>query len=286
MTQFQLKTRLKNLTKLLVIITGIILLAVFCLAPIIWQLLTSFKSNEDILKIPIIYFPSKITLNHYIQLFITHPFWRYIINSIFISSSSTILSLVFGAPAAYALARLNPWGGKIIIGTILIITLIPGILLLSGLLEIVRVFHLGNNYLSIIIPYVAINLPLTVLVLRNFFQQLPIEIEDAAKIDGYNTIQMLLKIILPISMPALVTTGLLNFIFAWNEFIFALTFITREEMKTIPIAVAQIGGATEFEIPYGPIAAATMISTLPLMLIVLVFQRKIIQGLTSGAVKA
>ncbi|MBG0744711.1 MAG: carbohydrate ABC transporter permease [Cylindrospermopsis raciborskii KL1] len=285
MPQVQVKMRLKKIKKSIIITTLIGLLVTLSLAPIIWELITSFKLNEDILKIPLVYFPNQITLDHYTQLFTTHPFWRYIINSAFVASTSTILSLIFGTPAAYALARLNPWGSKIIISSILIITLFPGILLLSGLLEIVRFLHLGNNYLSIIIPYSAINLPLTILVLRNFFKQLPKELEDAAKIDGYNTIQMLLRIILPITTPALITTGILSFIFAWNEFIFALTFITREEMKTIPIAVAQIGGTTEFEIPYGPIAAATMISTLPLMLIVLFFQNKIIQGLTSGAIK-
>ena len=262
-----------------------VLVVIFCLAPVLWQVLTSFKVNEDIAAVPTKYFPSQYTLNHYIDLFTRRPFWRYIFNSAFVSIISTVLCLAIGAPAAYALARLRPWGEKAILASVLIVTLFPGILLFLGLLEIIQVLRLGNNYLALIIPYTAINLPLTILVLRSFFQQLPKDLEDAAKVDGYNTWQMLVQILLPMTVPALVTTGILTFIFAWNEFIFALTFMTREELKTIPVAAAQLGGASVFEIPYGPIAAATVVGTLPLVLLVLFFQRKIVQGLTAGAVK-
>ncbi len=264
---------------------AIALMVLFCLAPVLWQILTSFKVNEDIAAVPTKYFPSRYTLNHYIELFTRRPFWRYILNSAFVSIISTFVSLAIGAPAAYALARLRPWGGQVILAGVLIVTLFPGILLFLGLLEIIQALKLGNNYLALIIPYTAINLPLTILVLRSFFQQLPKDLEDAAKVDGYNTWQMLLQIVLPMTLPALVTTGILTFIFAWNEFIFALTFITREDLKTIPVAAAQLGGASVFEIPYGPIAAATVLGTLPLVLLVLFFQRKIVQGLTAGAVK-
>jgi len=263
----------------------VVLVVVFCLAPVLWQVLTSFKVNEDISALPTVYFPTRFTLNHYIELFVRRPFWRYILNSAFVSITSTAVSLALGAPAAYALARLRPWGDKAILAGILIITLFPGILLFLGLLEIIQILKLANNYLALIIPYTAINLPLTILVLRSFFEQLPKDLEDAAKVDGYNTWQMFTQILLPMTVPALVTTGILTFIFAWNEFIFALTFITREEMKTIPVAAAQLGGASVFEIPYGPIAAATVLGTLPLVLLVLFFQRKIVQGLTAGAVK-
>jgi multiple sugar transport system permease protein len=121
--------------------------------------------------------------------------------------------------------------------------------------------------------------------MRSFYEQLPKDLEDAARVDGYNTWQMLTQIVMPLTLPALVTTGILTFIFAWNEFIFALTFITEDSMKTIPVAAAQIGGASTFEIPYGPIAAATVVGTIPLVLLVLFFQRQIVQGLTAGAVK-
>lgn len=275
----------KNLIKTILLWLAIIFVVVFSLAPALWQLLTSFKLNEDISKLPTIYFPTRITLSHYTELFTRRPFWRYILNSAFVSILSTAFSLGIGAPAAYALARLRPKGQNIILAGILVVTLFPGILLFLGLLEIVQFLRLGNNYLALIIPYTAINLPLTILVLRSFFEQLPKDLEDSARVDGYNTWQTLTQIILPMTLPALVTTGILTFIFAWNEFIFALTFITREDMKTIPVAAAQLSGASTFEIPYGPIAAATVLGTLPLVLLVLFFQRKIVQGLTAGAVK-
>lgn len=285
MTSPKLQTKVKNSGQQILIWVLIFPIVVFCLAPLMWQILTSFKLNQDIAKIPTVYFPARITFNHYIELFTSRPFWLYILNSAFVSIVSTVLSLVVGAPASYVLARLRPWGGRSIIAAILIVTLFPGILLFLGLLEIIKGLHLGNNYLSLIIPYAAINLPLTILVLRSYFQQLPKDLEDAARVDGYNTVQMLLQILLPLTIPALVTTGIITFIFAWNEFILALTFITRDEMKTIPVAVAQLGGATVFEIPYGPIAAATVVGTFPLILLLFFFQRQIIQGLTAGAVK-
>lgn len=260
-------------------------MVLFCLGPALWQLLTSFKLNQDIVAVPSIYFPTRYTFAHYIELFTRRPFGRYILNSGFVSIISTTLALGIGAPAAYALARLRPWGREVILAGILIVTLFPAILLFQGLLEIIQALRLGNNYLVLIVPYTAINLPLTILVLRSFFQQLPKDLEDAARIDGYNTWQMLIQIVLPMTVPALVTTGILTFIFAWNEYIFALTLLTREELKTIPVAAAQLGSASAFEIPYGPIAAATVLGTLPLVLLVLFFQRKIVQGLTSGAVK-
>ncbi|KAM3115922.1 carbohydrate ABC transporter permease [Phormidesmis sp. 146-33] len=257
----------------------------FCLAPILWQLLTSVKVNADISAVPNVYFPSRYTLTHYQELFARRPFFNYILNSALVSIASTILALGLGAPAAYALARLKLQGERVILAGVLIVTLFPPILLFLGLLEIVRFLNLGNNYLALIIPYTAINLPLTILVMRSFFQQLPKDLEDAARVDGYSTWRMLLEIVLPMTIPALVTTGILTFISAWNEFIFALTFITREEMKTVPVAGAQLGGASPFEIPFGPIAAATVLGTIPLVLLVLFFQRRIVQGLTAGAVK-
>lgn len=266
---------------------AVVFTVLFCLAPVLWQLLTSFKTNAAIAQVPSVYFPApdQLTLDQYQRLFERRPFFRYILNSAIVSILSTLLALGVGAPAAYALARLKLQGERIILAAILIVTLFPPILLFFGLLEIVRYFHLGNNYLSLIIPYTAINLPLTILVMRSFFEQLPKDLEDAARVDGYSTPRMLLNIVLPMTLPALVTTGILTFISAWNEFIFALTFITREDLKTIPVAGAQLGGASSFEIPYGPIAAATVLGTIPLVLLVLFFQRRIVQGLTAGAVK-
>lgn len=262
-----------------------IAVVIFFLGPILWQVLTSFKPNRDISAIPTVYIPSQFTLEHYLSLFTRRPFAQYILNSAIVSITSTLLCLALGTPAAYTLARIHFVGKNIIIASILIVTLFPAVLLFLGLLEVVQAANLANNFLSLIIPYTAINLPLTILVMRSFFFALPKDLEDSARVDGYNTYQMLIQILLPMTVPALVTTGILTFISAWNEFIFALTFISRDALKTIPVATAQLSGASVFEIPYGPIAAATVLGTLPLVLLVLFFQRKIVQGLTAGAVK-
>lgn len=260
-------------------------IVIFFLSPILWQVLTSVKFNEDISAIPTVYFPKRITLEHYRELFARRPFALYIFNSAWVSLVSTLLCLALGSPAAYALARLKLPGENFILAAVSIVTLFPYVLLFLGLLEVIRALGLGNNYLALIVPYTAINLPLTILVMRSFFQQLPKDLEDAAKVDGYKMLPMLLKIVLPMTLPALVTTGILAFIFAWNEYIFALTFITRDTMKTIPVATAQLSGTTIFDVPYGAIAAATVLGTFPLVILVLVFQRRIVQGLTAGAVK-
>jgi multiple sugar transport system permease protein len=266
---------------------SVFLVVIFFMAPILWQVLTSFKVNSAISAVPNVYFPSpqQLTLEHYLSLFVRRPFTAYMLNSAFVSITSTLLALGLGAPAAYVLARMRLPGENFILAAVLIVTLFPAVLLFVGLLEVVKAFNLGNNYLALIIPYTAINLPLTILVMRSFFQQLPKDLEDSAKVDGYSTVQMLTQIVLPMTLPALATTGILTFIAAWNEFIFALTFMTRESLKTIPVATAQLSGASVFEIPYGPIAAATVLGTLPLVVLVLAFQRKIVQGLTAGAVK-
>ncbi|MEL6441919.1 MAG: carbohydrate ABC transporter permease [Cyanobacteria bacterium J06621_8] len=285
-----LLTRLKKQKLSLSIFTvglflGLFLIAIFFLAPIIWQLLTSVKVNDDIAAIPSVYLPQRFTIEHYSDLFSRRPFFSYIVNSALVASISTVLCLAFGSPAAYVLTRMKLPGENLILTGVLIVTLFPYVLLFLGLLEIVKLIGLGNNYLALIIPYTAINLPLTILVMRSFFQQLPQDLEDAAKLDGYKIFGMLTNIVLPMTLPALVTTGILTFIFAWNEYIFALTFITDEAKKTIPVATAQLGGASLFEIPYGAIAAATVLGTLPLVILVLIFQRQIVQGLTAGAVK-
>ncbi|MDJ0598854.1 MAG: carbohydrate ABC transporter permease [Crocosphaera sp.] len=272
-------------SKKIILYLGVLFVIIFFMAPIIWQILTSIKTNEAISAIPNVYLPKTITFEHYFELFQRRPFALYIFNSALVSIISTVICLVIGSPAAYVLARIKLPGKNIILALVLIISLFPYVLLFLGLLEVIKVLGLGNNYLALIVPYTGINLPLTILVMRSFFEQLPKDLEDAARIDGYKIIPMLIQILLPMTLPALVTTGILTFIFAWNEYIFALTFITRETMKTIPVATAQIGGATIFEIPYGPIAAATVLGTFPLVLLVLFFQRRIVEGLTAGAVK-
>lgn len=266
---------------------GVIFIFFFSLGPPLWELLTSIKTTAAITADQVIYLPAwaQLTLDHYLKLLIKDRFYVYIINSALVAVISTLLCIGIGSPAAYALARLKIPGEQVVLTGVLVVTLFPYILLFLGLLELVQLTGLANNYLALIIPYTAINLPLTILVMRSFFQQLPRELEDSAKIDGYTTLQMLWQIVLPTTLPALITTGILTFIFAWNEYIFALSFITRDAMKTIPVAAAQLGSTTTFEVPHGPLAAATVLGTLPLVLLVLFCQRKIVQGLTAGSVK-
>ncbi len=260
-------------------------IVVFSLIPLLWQLLTSFKTTAQIIQLPNIYWPDPWTWIHYQSLFLRRPLGNYLINSTFIATISTLLALLLGTPCAYGLARLKLKQEQLLLGMLLVVTICPYMLLFLGLLELVRWLGLGNNYLALIVPYTALNLPLVILVLRNYFQQLPPDLEDAARLDGYDTLQLLTRILIPLTAPALVTTGILCFIFAWNEFLFALTFITREDLKTLPVAIAQLGGTSLFEVPYGPIAAATVLGTIPLVFLVVFFQRRIIQGLTAGAVK-
>jgi multiple sugar transport system permease protein len=149
----------------------------------------------------------------------------------------------------------------------------------------VRATHTANHPIALIIPYAALNLPFTILVLSSFFRGISSEIEDAAKVDGFSRLQILLKIILPLSAPALATTGILIFIFCWNEFLLALTFMTRDSARTVTAGIASLSGGTPYELPWGAISASVVLSTLPLVLLVMVFQRRIIQGLTAGATK-
>jgi multiple sugar transport system permease protein len=264
---------------------GILAVALFCLAPLAWQVLTSFKTNADIAALPLRYWPSQWTLEHYRQLFQRRPMLTYLGNSFLVATLSALLSLALGAPAAYSLSREALPRRSLWINLIVLTALFPYMFIFLGLLEWVRAWGLGNTYLALIVPYTAINLPLTILVLRGFFQQLPPDLEDAGRMDGYSPWGVFVKILLPLTLPALITTGILAFIFAWNEYLLALSFMSRETLKTIPVATAAIAGSSLFEIPYGPMAAATVLGSFPLMVLTLIFQRRLVRGLTAGAVK-
>ncbi len=268
------------------LVLALLLLVALTTGPLAWQLLTAFKTDARITALPLHWLPQPWTLEQFRRILALQPsFGRYALNSAAIASGSTLLTLLCGAPCAYVLARLQPRGSRLIVTSLVAVTLFPYVLVFLGLLELVQWLGWGNNYLALIGPYAAINLPLTILVLRSFFQQIPSEIEDAARVDGYRPLQLLLRILLPLAWPALATTALLSFIFAWNEYLFALSFISRQPLKTLPIAVAELSGTTLFDLPYGAIAAATLLATLPLVALVLVFQRRIVEGLTAGAVK-
>jgi multiple sugar transport system permease protein len=257
----------------------------WCLAPFVWQIITSLKTNEEIAALPVTYIPAEPGLQHYRALFIRKPFGRYLLNSFVVSSASTLLCVGISALAAYSFSRLRLRGSRLMLGTLVIISFFPPIIFFFPLYEMIRAAGLTNNLLALILPYTTFNLPFSILVLSTFFREIPLEIEEAAKVDGFRRLQILWRIILPLAAPALATTAILVFIFAWNEFLFALSFMTNERMKTLTAGIATLSGTTMHELPWGPISAAVVVSTVPLILLVLFFQRRIIEGLTAGAAK-
>ena len=265
--------------------TLIWLAVLWCLAPFAWQIITSLKANAEISALPVTYIPHHPGLQHYDALFVRKSFARYLLNSFIVSSSSTILCVGISALAAYSFSRLRLRGARRMLAALVVISLFPPIIFFFPLYEMIRAAGLMNNPLALIIPYTTFNLPFSIIVLATFFRGVPGEIEDAAKMDGVGRLQLLWRIILPLSAPALATTAILVFIFAWNEFLFALTFMTNDRMKTVTAGIATLSGTTVHETPWGPIAAAVVVSTIPLILLVAVFQRRIIQGLTAGAAK-
>lgn len=265
--------------------TAVWIFVAWCVAPFAWQIITSLKTSTEIAGIPTRYLPSHFDLEHYATLFARKPFGRYLLNSFVVSGASTLLCVAISSLAAYAIARLHVRGGRALQLGLIIIALFPPIIFFFPLYELLRLTHTANNPIALILPYVTFNLPFTVLVLTSFFRNVPLDVEEAARIDGLSRPQILLRIIFPLATPALATTGILIFIGCWNEFLLALTFMTRDTAKTVTAGVASLGGSSSYDVPWGPIAASVVVSTLPLILLVLVFQRRILQGLTAGASK-
>lgn len=261
------------------------LLLIFSLAPFIWQILTSIRPDNEIALRPTRYWPHVLTKEHYQLLFIRKPFLHYLFNSFLVCIVATGGCLFIGSLASYAFARLAVPARRLMLWGILAISIFPPIIFLFPVYEMMRYLGLTNSLWALAIPYIGLNLPFTIWVLTNFFRQLPKEIEEAALLDGFNRWQILRHIVLPLSAPALVTTGILVFIFCWNEFIFALTLVNSETSKTITIGTATLTGSSNYEIPWGSLSAATVVATVPLILLVLAFQRQIVNGLTSGSVK-
>jgi multiple sugar transport system permease protein len=264
---------------------GVGVVVLFSLAPFLWQVVTSLKPSNEIFSRPVRYIPSHLDLSAYVKIFSRHPFARQILNSVFIACAGTFLCLFASSLASYALARLRLRGGRGFLLFLLFLSLFPPVVLIVPLYEMVSTFGLMNNYLALIIPYAALNVPFATWVLTSFFRQIPEALEDAAKVDGLSRLGILVRIILPLSAPALATTAILVFIFCWNEFLFALTFMTRATSRTVPVGIAMLSGASQYEIPWDQISAATVLTTLPLVAFVVLFQRRIVEGLTAGAVK-
>lgn len=261
------------------------LVVLWCLAPFLWQIVTSLKTKAEITSVPATLIPAHPHLGHYRALFERKPFARYLWNSFFISITSTALCLLISSMAAYSFSRLKVRGARWMSLLLVIISLFPPIIFFFPLYEMVRVTGTANNPVALIVPYVTFNLPFSILILTSFFRTISVEIEEAAKVDGFSRWQILFRIIMPLSAPALATTGILIFIFCWNEFLLALTFMTRDDSKTVTAGIASLSGANLFELPWGSIAAAVVLSTLPLIVLVMIFQRRIIQGLTAGGTK-
>lgn len=262
------------------LVAVIVLQAVF---PFYYAILTSLETGQAIFDVN--YFPLTLDFSNYASMLEDGRFGRQILNSVFVASVVVVLSLFLAVTASYALGRIKFRGRGLLLLTILSVSMFPQIAVLAGLFELIRFFGLFNSLWALVFSYMIFTLPFTVWVLTTFMRKLPIEIEEAAIMDGAPPFTIIRRIFLPLMWPAMVTTGLLAFIHAWNEFLFALTFLSTDSQRTVPVAIALISGRTEFEIPWGNIMAASVVVTLPLVALVLVFQRKIVSGLTAGAVK-
>ncbi|WP_296039905.1 carbohydrate ABC transporter permease [uncultured Agrobacterium sp.] len=272
-------TVLKN-TAFYVLVAIIIVVAVF---PFYYAILTSFKSGTALFEIN--YLPKTFSIGNYADVLANDSFLRNLGNSLLVATCVVALSLLLAVTAAYALARVRFRGRALLLLTILSVSMFPQIAVLAGLFELIRWAGLFNTPLALIFSYMIFTLPFTVWVLTTFMRDLPVEIEEAAIVDGASPWVIITQVFLPLMWPALVTTGLLAFIAAWNEFLFALTFTSSNEQRTVPVAIALLSGSSQFEIPWGTIMAASVIVTVPLVILVLIFQRRIISGLTAGGVK-
>lgn len=259
------------------------LVLLYLLFPFYYAVITSLKSGSAIFSVD--YWPTAFELSNYGRVFAEQSFARNILNSVMIATAVVAISLALGLTASFALGRIRFRGRATLLLAILSVSMFPQVAVLSGLFELIRVLGLFNNPLGLILSYLIFTLPFTVWVLTAFMRDLPVEIEEAAIMDGASPWVRLTRVFLPLLAPAMVTTGLLAFIVAWNEFLFALTFTLSNEQRTVPVAIALITGASEFEVPWGNIMAASIIVTLPLIALVLVFQRRLVAGLTAGAVK-
>jgi len=260
----------------------IVLQAVF---PFYFAIMTSLKTDTALFEIT--YLPNSFTLqNYYDVLFKPGGFFlRNLFNSVVVATATVIVALFLAVTAAYALSRVRFRGRSLLLMTILAVSMFPQIAVLAGLFEVIRSLKLYNTMGALIFSYTIFTLPFTVWVLTTFMRDLPLEIEEAAIVDGATPWIIIRKVFMPLMWPALVTTGLLSFIGAWNEFLFALTFTSSNETRTVPVGISLLSGNSEHEIPWGLIMAASVVVTVPLIVLVLIFQKKIIAGLTAGGVK-
>ena len=256
---------------------------VFALIPVLWIVSLSFKTTPTLTDGNFI--PRHWTFDNYQLIFKTDQFVRALINSIGIALISTLIAVVLGTMAAYAISRLDFPGKSLLVGVSLLIAMFPQVSLVSPLFNIERNTGLFDTWPGLILPYITFALPLAIYTLSAFFKQIPWDLEKAAKMDGATQAEAFRKVIAPLAAPGVFTTAILVFIFCWNDFLFAISLTSTERSRTVPVALSFFTGASQFEDPTGAICAAAVVITIPIILFVLFFQRRIVAGLTSGAVK-
>jgi multiple sugar transport system permease protein len=251
--------------------------------PIMWLVSLSFKAPSTITDASL--WPKTWTWANYSGIFKTDQFLLALRNSVVVAVVTTVIAVVLGGMAAYAIARLRFRGKQLLVGAALLVAMFPQISLVSPLFNIERALHLFNTWWGLIIPDVTFGLPLAIYTLSAFFKEIPWELEKAAEVDGATPFQAFTKVIAPLAAPGVVTTSILVFIITWSEFLFAISLTSTTAARTVPAAIAFFSGASQFENPIGSIAAAAVVITIPIVVFVLFFQRRIVAGLTSGAVK-
>jgi multiple sugar transport system permease protein len=260
-----------------------ILVIIYALFPVLWILSLSLKSTATVKDGKLI--PAQITFDNYKAIFQGNAFTSALINSIGVGLITTFIAVVIGGMAAYAVARLDFPGKQLLIAVALLIAMFPHISLVTPIFNIERRLGLFDTWPGLIIPYITFALPLAIYTLSAFFREIPWDLEKAAKMDGATPAQAFRKVIAPLAAPGIVTAAILVFIFAWNDLLLALSLTATERAITAPVAIANFTGASQFEEPTGSIAAGAMVITIPIIIFVLIFQRRIVAGLTSGAVK-
>ncbi len=260
-----------------------LVVVLYALIPMLWIVSLSFKDPSTITDGSFV--PKKWTWSNYSGIFHNDDFTRGLINSIGIGLISTVVAILIGMMAAYAVARLSFPGRSAVIGISLLISMFPQISLVTPLFQIERSLGLFNTWLGLIIPYITFALPLTIFTLSNFFREIPWDLEKAAKMDGATPLQAFRLVIAPLATPGVVTTAILAFIVCWNDFLFSISLTSSNRARTAPATISFFTGSSQFEDPTGSIAAAAVVITIPIVIFVLFFQRRIVSGLTSGAVK-
>ena len=258
-------------------------IVVFCLFPFYWLLNISLKQGVDLTGSSL--FPPHPTLNNYQEIFKNPDFTKALRNSAAVALLTTFFSILVGAFCAYALARLRIGGKSIMLAIVLTISTFPQIAIAAPLFKLWSDIGLFNTWTGLIIPYLTFALPLTIYILVSFFKEIPRDLEEAALVDGATHFQAFRKVVVPLAAPGLATAAILTFIGAWNEFLLAVTLTSSSKARTVPAAIAFFTGATEHEVPFGSISAASVTISVPLIIMVLLFQKRIVAGLTAGAVK-